>query len=109
MGLAGWVLLLVVAIVALLAFGSESNVGAIALALLLPPLVATGSGPYPAAVAALVSGLAFNVGVARRARRGCRRAARPGTGAGFTPEDLAWILTRAPFETLVLRPGNGRA
>ena len=28
-------------------------------------------------------------------------------GAGFTPKDLAWILTRAPFETLVLRPGNG--
>jgi hypothetical protein len=28
-------------------------------------------------------------------------------GAGFTPKDLAWILTRAPFETLVLRPANG--
>jgi two-component system, OmpR family, sensor histidine kinase KdpD len=61
LGLAGWVFLLVVAIVALLPFRSESHVGAIALAMLLPPLVATGSGPYPAAVAALVSGLAFNV------------------------------------------------
>jgi two-component system sensor histidine kinase KdpD len=61
LGLAGWVFLLVVAIVVLLPFRSEANVGAIALAMLLPPLVATGAGPYPAAVAALVSGLAFNV------------------------------------------------
>jgi hypothetical protein len=24
---------------------------------------------------------------------------------GFTPKDLSWILTEAPFETLVLKPG----
>jgi hypothetical protein len=26
-------------------------------------------------------------------------------GGGFTPKDLTWILTHAPVETLVLRPG----
>ena len=30
--------------------------------------------------------------------------APPAHGGGFTPKDLAWILTNAPVETLVLRP-----
>jgi len=33
--------------------------------------------------------------------------APPGRGAGFTPKDLAWMLTHAPSETLVLRPDPG--
>lgn len=28
---------------------------------------------------------------------------------GFTPKELAWILTHAPAETLVLRPGSAAA
>ena len=40
-----------------------------------------------------------------RALRPHRRARAPAAGAaGFTPKDLAWILTHAPAETLVLRP-----
>jgi hypothetical protein len=32
--------------------------------------------------------------------------ASPGRGApGFTPKELGWILTHAPSETIVLRPG----
>jgi hypothetical protein len=30
--------------------------------------------------------------------------APPAHGGGFTPKDLAWILTHSPIETLVLRP-----
>ncbi|MGH3073797.1 MAG: hypothetical protein ACRDQC_02650 [Gaiellales bacterium] len=30
--------------------------------------------------------------------------APPARGGGFTPKDLAWILTNSPVETLVLRP-----
>jgi hypothetical protein len=30
--------------------------------------------------------------------------APPAHGGGFTPKDLAWILTNSPVETLVLRP-----
>ena len=30
--------------------------------------------------------------------------APPAHGGGFTPKDLAWILTHSPVETLVLRP-----
>ncbi len=26
--------------------------------------------------------------------------------SGFTPKELAWILTHAPTETIVLRPGS---
>jgi hypothetical protein len=29
--------------------------------------------------------------------------------AGFTPKDLTWILTRAPFETVVLKPAPDTA
>ena len=32
-----------------------------------------------------------------------------GRRPGFTPKDLAWMLTHAPSETLILRPGPGRA
>jgi len=28
---------------------------------------------------------------------------------GFTPKDLSWILTKAPFETLVLKPAPDTA
>jgi two-component system sensor histidine kinase KdpD len=52
--------ILVAAIAVLRPFRSDRNEGAIALALLLPPLVATGAGPLLAGAAALVTGLAFN-------------------------------------------------
>jgi two-component system, OmpR family, sensor histidine kinase KdpD len=58
--LAAWLFLLVLAVLVLLPFRADRNVGAIALVLLLPPLAATGSGPVVAAAAALVTGLAFN-------------------------------------------------
>jgi len=32
-----------------------------------------------------------------------------GRRPGFTPKDLAWMLTHAPSETLILRPDPGRA
>jgi hypothetical protein len=32
-----------------------------------------------------------------------------GRGQGFTPRDLAWMLTHAPSETLILRPGPAAA
>jgi hypothetical protein len=32
-----------------------------------------------------------------------------GRKPGFTPKDLAWMLTHAPSETLILRPGPGTA
>lgn len=56
----GWVVLLGVWVLVLLPFRGDENVGAIALAMLLPPLIATGSGPVAAGVAALGTGLAFN-------------------------------------------------
>jgi hypothetical protein len=31
-----------------------------------------------------------------------------GRRAGFTPKDLAWMLTHAPSETLILRPDPGK-
>ena len=31
--------------------------------------------------------------------------APPGVEPGFTPKDLLWILTNAPSETVILRPG----
>jgi hypothetical protein len=31
-----------------------------------------------------------------------------GRRAGFTPKDLAWMLTHAPCETLILRPDPGK-
>ena len=58
--IAGWLALLVVAVVVLHPIRSDRNVGAIALLMLLPPLAATGSGPIVAGAAALVSGLVFN-------------------------------------------------
>jgi hypothetical protein len=30
-----------------------------------------------------------------------------GAGSGFSPTDLAWILTHAPSETLILKPAPG--
>jgi hypothetical protein len=35
-------------------------------------------------------------------------AAPRGRDPGFTPTELAWILTNAPTETLILRPDPGR-
>lgn len=58
--IAGWLALLITAVVVLHPFRSDANVGAIALLMLLPPLAATGSGPIVAGSAALVSGLVFN-------------------------------------------------
>ena len=58
--IAGWLALLVAAVVVLHPIRSDRNVGAIALLMLLPPLAATGSGPILAGAAALVSGLVFN-------------------------------------------------
>jgi two-component system sensor histidine kinase KdpD len=55
-----WLAILVAAVVLLRPFRAPDNEGAIALALLLPPLVATGAGPVVAGAAALVTGLAFN-------------------------------------------------
>ncbi len=60
LAVAGWVVLLAVWVLVLLPFRGDENVGAIALAMLLPPLVATGSGPVVAGVAALGTGLVFN-------------------------------------------------
>jgi len=58
--LAGWLALLIVAIVVLLPFRSDRHEGAIALVLLVPPLAATASGPLVAGGAAIMTGLAFN-------------------------------------------------
>ncbi len=58
--LIAWGVLLVIAILVLHPFRSPANEGAIALVLLLPPLVATGAGPLVAGGAALVTGMAFN-------------------------------------------------
>ncbi|MFN8111244.1 MAG: DUF4118 domain-containing protein [Thermoleophilia bacterium] len=55
-----WLLALALAIAMLLPFRGDRHEGAIALALLLPPLLATGAGVPVAAGAAVVSGLAFN-------------------------------------------------
>jgi two-component system, OmpR family, sensor histidine kinase KdpD len=55
-----WLVLLVVTVLVCLPFRSDANVGAIALAMLIPPLAATGAGPLVAGIAALTTGLVFN-------------------------------------------------
>jgi two-component system sensor histidine kinase KdpD len=55
-----WLVLLVATVLICLPFRSDANVGAIALAMLIPPLAATGAGPVVAGVAALTTGLVFN-------------------------------------------------
>jgi two-component system sensor histidine kinase KdpD len=55
-----WLGLLLVAVLVLRPLRSDANVGVIALVMLLPPLVATGSGRLVAALVALASGLVFN-------------------------------------------------
>jgi two-component system sensor histidine kinase KdpD len=58
--LAAWLVLLVLTVLLCLPFRSDANVGAIALAMLIPPLAATGAGPLWAGFAALITGLVFN-------------------------------------------------
>jgi len=58
--LAGFAVLLIVCVVAMIPFRNDDNVAAIALVMLLPPLAATGAGPVAAGLAAIISGLAFN-------------------------------------------------
>ena len=58
--LAAFALLLVLCVLVLIPFRKDTNVAAIALIMLLPPLAATGAGPLAAGLAAVISGIAFN-------------------------------------------------
>src|SRR5690349_13875213 len=60
-GVFGSFVLLVACVVVLVPFRSDRNAGAIALVLLLPPLVATEAGPVVAGGMAVLTGVVFNV------------------------------------------------